>query len=102
MYGRLANLFLERTFGMINVDAVTQTGGILYIDDKFFTHCRFENTQIIYAGGDYGWSETEFVNCPISFVGASLRTTTILASFGFKVEPTQTKVTQETAIGFKV
>ena len=85
---------------MLKVDNVTQTGGVLHIDDRFFNNCRFERCQLIYAGGDFGWSDTVFLDCPLSWHGPASRTVNLLKSFGFKIENAVEHSPQASKIGF--
>lgn len=70
---------------LTNVDGVSQTGGVVQIDNKFFVNCKFERCELIYTGGDVGWANCSFVDCPIKFNGDAQRTINLLQSFGFEV-----------------
>ena len=64
------------------VENQTTSGVTISLDDKPFINCRFTNCTLIYSGGDYAWTNTNFDNCPLQLSGAAQRTATLLGNFG--------------------
>jgi hypothetical protein len=60
----------------------TTSGATVALDDKHFANCRFTRCTLIYAGGDFSWSNTTFENCQLQFAGAAGRTMRFLGMFG--------------------
>jgi hypothetical protein len=63
------------------VENVTERGTIVVIDGKLFNGCRYEGCTLIFAGGDFGWQNTIFANCPMQLEGAAARTLQFLKYF---------------------
>jgi hypothetical protein len=61
-----------------------EQGTVVILDDTSFVDCTFTNCQILYSGGDYSWTRTNFVNCQIGLQGHAARTAALLQSFGWK------------------
>ena len=57
------------------------------IDDKHFVNCRFTNCALLYSGGDFAWTNTQFENCNLQLSGAATRTVTFLTQLGIKELP---------------
>ena len=61
-----------------------EQGAVVVLDDTSFVDCTFTNCQILYSGGDYAWTRTNFVNCNIGLQGHAARTAALLQSFGWQ------------------
>lgn len=61
---------------------MTETGKTLYMDGKYFQDCNFTDCVLVFCGGDYGWSDTKFVNCKLSFQGPAARALEFAKYFG--------------------
>ncbi len=72
---------------MITIEGQTKRGEKVCIDDKFLMNCVFENCEIIFTGGDFGWRDTRFINCRITFEGPATRSINFLKYFGFQISP---------------
>jgi hypothetical protein len=57
------------------------------VDDKHFVNCHFTDCTLIYAGGDFGWTDTRFDRCNLQFAGAAGKTLAFLQQFGIKELP---------------
>ena len=63
------------------VENVTERGTVVVIDGKFFNSCRFEECTLVFGGGDFGWQNTIFANCPMRLEGSAGRTLQFLKYF---------------------
>lgn len=54
----------------------------LLMDGKNFIECTITNCTLIFSGGDYAWTDTEFDMCILQFVGEAARTISFLGYFG--------------------
>lgn len=59
-----------------------ETGKTIVMDGKYFSNCQFTNCVLVFTGGDYGWSDTKFNNCNISFQGPAARAIEFAKHFG--------------------
>jgi hypothetical protein len=66
---------------MESIENLNLTGAVVVIDGKHFNNCRFERCTVIYGGGDFAWSNTQFINCQLSFEAAAARTLQYLKYF---------------------
>jgi hypothetical protein len=66
---------------MTSIENVEETGSTVFLDGKYFTNCKYTKCTLIYAGGDSGWTRTQFVDCKLTFSGPASRTINILKSF---------------------
>lgn len=63
-------------------------GTVVFIDDKYFTDCRFDDCIITYSGGDYGWANCRFEsNVQINFIGPAQRVMTFAQMFNLIGKP---------------
>lgn len=74
-----------------------ESGTVVILDDHHFVNCEFTDCQVLYAGGDFAWANTRFVNCNIGLNGPAARTQNLLGFFGWRaaegkqpVEPERT------------
>lgn len=58
------------------------SGKTVTIDEKHFVNCTYQNCDVIYGGGDFGWTNTKFENCRFSFSGPAQKTTNLLVMLG--------------------
>jgi len=61
-----------------------EQGTVVVVDDTSFINCTVTNCQILYSGGDYAWTGTNFANCKIALQGPAARTAAMLQNFGWK------------------
>jgi hypothetical protein len=66
---------------MIAVENETRSGVTIFIDGKHFINCRYTNCTLIFAGGDFGWTNTTFKSCQIRFSGSADRTVSFMRNF---------------------
>ncbi len=67
----------------------TLSGALVVLDGKFFVNCKYTDCTLIFCGGDYGWVNSQFVNCRLNFDGPATRTLNLCKIFGIiKGEPT--------------
>ncbi len=58
------------------------SGKTITIDEKHFVNCAYQNCDVIYGGGEWGWVNTKFENCRFSFLGSAQKTTNLLVQLG--------------------
>jgi hypothetical protein len=66
---------------MTPIENDTKTGVVIYMDDRYFINCRYTDCTLIFAGGDFGWVNSSFQNCKLSFEGPAGRTVNVLRMF---------------------
>lgn len=71
------------------------TGTVMQMDGHHFENCSIANSVLIYAGGDFSWTNCQFVNCQIRLIGAAQRAVQFLQLFG--MVPQQAPTTAEAA-----
>lgn len=54
----------------------------IVIDGRMFDNCVFTNCTLVYSGGDYGWVNTKFIECKVSFFGPAVRVLEVAGYFG--------------------
>ncbi len=64
------------------IERKTFNGETMAIDGKHFIRCKLNNCVLIYAGGDFSYTETQMNECQIRLDGPALRTANLMASFG--------------------
>lgn len=71
---------------MQHLIGVSQRGGTVTIDDKFFTDCSFVGCTLIYTGADFDWKNTVWDDCDLLLAGPAQRTRGILEKFGYSLQ----------------
>ena len=64
------------------IENKTDAGKTVTLDDKHFVNCHFTNCTVLYAGGDYGWTDSSFNNCQFRLEGAASRTAMLMGQLG--------------------
>jgi hypothetical protein len=67
---------------MQTIENRTISGESLVMDDKHFVNCKVRQSTLIYSGGDYACTNTQFENCQIQLSGPAGKTAVFLGSFG--------------------
>ena len=67
----------------------TKANETVVIDEHYFVHCTFNNCNIVYCGGEFGWDQCQFNNCRITIQGAATRVMAFLTHFGIIRPPEQ-------------
>jgi hypothetical protein len=69
------------------VERQTLTGVSVHMDDTYFRECTFDNCQLIYNGGDFGWEGCTFsLDCKLKLTGAAFRMHAFMNFFGMARE----------------
>ena len=68
---------------MTAIENAIETGATVILDEKYFVNCRFTKCTLVYMGGEYGWIDTQFVDCKIALQGSADRTAGFLKHFGW-------------------
>jgi len=55
---------------------------VIQIDGHHFENCVISNSVLVYAGGDFSWTNCEFTNNEVRMVGAAQKTLTYLKHLG--------------------
>lgn len=66
-----------------------EKGTTIVLDGYSFVNCQFADCKLLYAGGDFAWENTTFVNCQLGFQAEAQRTITLLQFFGLYKQPTE-------------
>ncbi len=69
------------------IEGQTFTGTVVVMDETYFRKCRLERCQLVYCGGDYGWLETEIIDCSVNLQGTAARVHQFLKETGLANEP---------------
>jgi hypothetical protein len=64
------------------IEKKTFNGETMGIDGKHFVRCTLNKCVLIYAGGDFSYTESQINDCQIRLDGPALRTANLLAVFG--------------------
>jgi len=67
----------------------TKSNETVVIDDHYFVRCTFNQCNIVYCGGEFGWDQCQFTNCRISIQGAASRVVAFMNLFGLLRAPDQ-------------
>lgn len=59
----------------------SKTGETIFVDGHYFVNCMFTNCKLVYCGGEFGWTDTQFLNCHISIEGNTIHLMNFLRVF---------------------
>ncbi len=68
---------------MILVEGKTIDKGVIQIDGHHFENCVISNCVLVFAGGDFSWTNCVFTNNQLRMVGAAQKTLAYLQHCGF-------------------
>ena len=63
----------------------TIINGVVMLDDHHFENCVVKDSVVIYAGGEYSWTNCSFTNCQIRWIGPAGRSMQMARNFGLKI-----------------
>ncbi|MBI2820727.1 MAG: hypothetical protein HYX74_00750 [Acidobacteria bacterium] len=58
------------------------SNSVLQMDGYHYENCVINNSVLVYGGGDFSWTNCQFVNCQIRMVGPAQRAIQFLQFFG--------------------
>jgi hypothetical protein len=58
------------------------TGTVIQMDSYHYENCTVTNSVLVYGGGDFSWTNCQFVNCQIRMTGPAQRAIQFLQLFG--------------------
>ena len=64
------------------INSQNMSGTVIQLDGHHFEKCTVTTCVLVYAGGDFSWTNSRVVRCQLRFVGAAQRTVTLLRHFG--------------------
>jgi hypothetical protein len=76
---------------MQSVEKQRLNGAVIFLDDKCFIDCVYDQCTLVFSGGDVSWFNSTFNNCKMQFSGAADRTVNLMRQFGMLKEETFSK-----------
>lgn len=67
---------------MLVVSNQNISGSVLQMDGYHYENCTIANSVLIYSGGDFSWTNCQFMQCEIRLIGPAQRAVHFLQLFG--------------------
>jgi hypothetical protein len=80
------------------VSGVVQKGGWVSIDGKYFVNCSFTNRELFYTGAEFGWENTNWVDCSLHTQGAAARTLQLFQQFRYTLQKSEQQLLTTTTV----